>query len=151
MKKNVIILLLALVTLSSYAKTPNGEKVDPRIESKFQKEFGSSVNVSWKVVNDVSIATFTDRGEEKEIFYDGDGEILGLGKNITRNILPETVNRSIMTKFDSGVIQTAYEFKTKDSPTRYYVRVITSRHSIIVSANEFGDIVIIQKERLKRP
>jgi hypothetical protein len=151
MKKNVIIILLVLVTLSLYAKKPNGGKVDPLIESKFKKEFGSSVNVSWKVVNDVSIATFTDQGEEKEVFYDSDGEMLGFGKNIRRVSLPETVNKSIMTRFNSGVIQTAYEFKTKDSPTCYYVRVLTPRYAAIVSANEFGDIVIIQKERMKRP
>jgi hypothetical protein len=151
MKKNVIILLLTLITLNLYAKSPNGEKVDPLIERKFKKEFGSSVNVSWKVVNDVSIAAFTDQGEEKEVFYDSDREIIGLGKNLRRNFLPETVTRAIMTKFDSGIIQTVYEFKTKDSPTSYYVRVITPRYSTIVSANEFGDIVVIQKERLKRP
>ena len=150
MKKNLIFLLLTLVTFNLYAKSSNGEKVDPLIEAKFKKEFGSSVNVSWKIVEDVSIAMFTDQGVEKEIFYDLDGEILGLGKNIKRNLLPETVSRSIKTRFNAGVIQTVYEFKAKVSPTRYYVIVITPRYARIVSADEFGNITIVKKEKLKR-
>ena len=44
MKKNVIILLLTLLIISLYAKKPDGNKVDPLIEDKFKKKFGSAVN-----------------------------------------------------------------------------------------------------------
>jgi hypothetical protein len=152
MKKNVIFLLLTLTTFNLYAKSPGGEQVDPFIEAKFKKEFGSSVNVSWKIVEDVSVAIFIDQGgQEKEVFYDTDGEILGLGKDLKRDLLPENVNRSIKTRFNSGIIQTAYEFKSKSSSTRYYVIVITERYAMIVSADEFGGMTIVQKDKLKRP
>jgi len=170
MKKNVIFLLLAFVSLSLfartavggapnpvfgvYARTLNGEKVNPLIEAKFKKQYGSVVNVSWSVIDDMSdvhitIATFTDEGEEKEVYYFDDGEILGIGKSILRDHLPENVTKSINARFSSGVIQTAYEFKERSSSTKYFVRVVTPSHSMIVSANEFGDIRIYQKEKLK--
>jgi hypothetical protein len=151
MKKYVIFLLLTLTTFNLYAKSPGGEQVDPLIEAKFKKEFGSSVNVSWKIVEDVSVAIFIDQGQEKEVFYDSDGAILGLGRDLRRDLLPETVSRSIKTRFNTGIIQTAYEFKSKGSPTRYYVIVITERYAMIVSADEFGGMTIVQKEKLKRP
>lgn len=151
MKKNVIFLLLTLTTFNLFARSPGGEQVDPLIEAKFKKEFGPSVNVSWKIVEDVSVAIFLDQGQEKEVFYDADGEILGLGRDLKRDLLPEAVNRSIKTRFNSGIIQTAYEFKSKSSSTRYYVIVITERYAMIVSADEFGGMTIVQKEKLKRP
>ena len=162
-------LLLALVSLSVFAKTPviklpnpassvfaktvKGDKVSPLIESKFKKQYGNP-NVSWSVVDDASdvritIATFTEQGEQKEVYYYDDGEVYGIGKTIRRDHLPENVTKSISARFTSGVIQTAYEFNERNSPTRYFVRVVTPRHSMIVSANEFGETRVYQKERLK--
>ena len=80
MKKNLIILLLSIISLNVFAKSPTGDKVDPVIESKFKKEFGSNVKVSWEVVQDVSIATYTENGEEKQVYYFSDGEVFGFGK-----------------------------------------------------------------------
>ncbi len=170
MKKNVIFLLLAFLSLSLFAKTPvskspnpvfgvfaktvKGEKVSPLIESKFKKQYGNLVNVSWSVIDDLSgmhitIATFTEDGEEKEVYYYDDGEIFGIGKTIRRDHLPENVTKSITARFSSGVIQMAYEFKERSSSTRYYVRLITPKHTMIVSANEFGETRVYQKEKLR--
>jgi len=169
MKKNVIFLLAVFASLGLFAKTPvnaadpvlgvfaktlKGEKVSPLIESKFKKQYGNPANVSWSVVDDASdvritIATFTEEGEQKEVYYYDDGEVYGIGKTIRRDHLPENVTKSISARFTSGVIQTAYEFNERNSPTRYFVRVVTPRHSMIVSANEFGETRVYQKERLK--
>jgi hypothetical protein len=170
MKKNVIFLLPAFFSLSLFAKTslneapnpvfgvvaktPKGGKVNPVIESKFKQQYGNLVNVSWSIIDDVSdvhitIATFTEDGVESEVYYYDDGEILGVGKSIKRDLLPENVVKSLNARFSSGVIQTAYEFKERSSSTRYYVRLVTPRHTMIVSANEFGDTKVYQKEKLK--
>ena len=170
MKKNVIFLLSAFLSLSLFVKAavneiPNpvfpvfgktlkGEKVSPLIEAKFKKQYGNLINVSWSVVDDLSdvhvtIATFTENAEEKEVYYYDDGEILGIGKNIRRDLLPENVVKSINSRFKAGIIQTAYEFKERSSSTRYFVRVVTPRYSMILSSNEFGDTRVYQKERLK--
>jgi hypothetical protein len=148
MKKNVIFVLLTFVTLSLFAKTTTGDHVDPTIESKFKKTYGPLVNVSWKVIENISIATYTEHGEEKSVYYFDDGEVFGIGKMISRDQLPETVTESIKKRFSDGAIQTAYEFKTADSPTRYYVRVATPRHSLVVSGNEFGNLQVNEKVRV---
>jgi hypothetical protein len=170
MKKNVIFLLSAFLSLSLFAKTPvseapnpvfrvfaktlKGGKVSPLIESKFKKQYGNLANVSWSIIDDqsdvqITIATFTEDGEEKEVYYYDDGEIFGIGKTIRRDLLPENVTKSINARFSSGVIQTAYEFKERSSSTRYFARVITPRHTMIVSANEFGETRVYQKEKLR--
>lgn len=170
MKKNVIFLLSAFLSLSLFAKTPvseapnpifgvfaktlKGDKVSPLIESKFKKQYGNLVNVSWSIVDDLSdvhitIATFTEDGEENEVYYYDDGEILGIGKSIRRDHLPDNVTKSINARFSSGVIQTAYEFKERGSSTRYFIRLITPKHTMIVSANEFGETKVYQKEKLR--
>ena len=99
MKKNVMFLLSALASLSLFAKTsaseapnpffrvfaknPKGEKVSPVIEAKFKKQYGTLANVSWSIVDDMSdvritIATFTEDGEQKEVYYYDDGEVYGM-------------------------------------------------------------------------
>jgi hypothetical protein len=149
MKKNLIILLLALATSNLFAKTPGTGKVDPVVEDNFKKQYGASVNVSWEIMHDISIATFTDQGEEKQVYYFNDGQILGIGKAISRDLLPVMIKRSINQRFDSEAIQTVYEFRSKDAPTSYFIRLVTKNHTRIVSANEFGDIDVVQTARTK--
>ncbi len=149
MKKNVIVLLLALLSLDMYAKTLTGDKVDPLIEHRFQRQFGHIANVSWKVIDDISIATFVDQGQEQQVYYFSDGEIFGFGKTISKDALPVTVANSVSARFNSAIIQTAYQFQTQDAPTRYYMRVVNSRYSMILSTDEFGTVYVERKEKLK--
>ena len=163
MKKNVIFLLLAFVTLNLTARTPaggmdpgpavfakaTGVKVSPLVEAQFKKQYGPLVNVSWKIIEDISIATFNEQGDQRDVFYYGDGETFGFGKPVDTDALPKVVSESFNKRFGQGTIQAVYEFKTSDFPTRYYARVITHRHSVIASATEFGDITVYQKQKIK--
>jgi hypothetical protein len=150
MKKNVIfLLLLTAVTLNVFAKTPTGDKVDPFIEAKFKKEFGSSVDVSWKNVDGIAVATYVDQGTTKDVYYFDNGEILGLGKIVPKNMLPETIKATINDKVSSGIIQTVYEFRETGAPTRYFVTVVSKAYSLIVSANEFGQYEVREKIKNK--
>jgi hypothetical protein len=148
MKRNALLLLLILVTLNLFAKT-NGDKVDPLIENKFRQEFGSSVNVSWKIIDDVSIAMFAEDGQEKEIYYSSEGEIIGFGKTISKDLLPVRISQAIHVKFNSSVIQKIYEYKSQVSPTSYFIRLVSPRFSFVITANEFEEITIIKKEKSK--
>jgi hypothetical protein len=149
MKRNVILLLLTVVTLNLFAKTPSGDKVDPFIEAKFKKEFGSSVNVSWKNVEGISVASFSDQGTTKDVYYFDNGDVLGFGKIIPKNTLPETIKTSINGKFSSGVIQTVYEFRETGAPTKYFVTVVSKTYSSIVATNEFGLFEVREKIKNK--
>ena len=164
MKKNVIFLLLAFVTLNLtartpaggpdpgpavFAKAPTGVKVSPLVEAKFKKQYGPIVNVSWKIIDDISIATFTEQSTQRDVFYYNDGETFGFGKPIDKDLLPKAVSESFNKRFSEGTIQAVYEFKTSDSPTRYYVRIIAPHYSVIASANEFGDITVYQKRKIR--
>jgi hypothetical protein len=164
MKKNVIFLLMAFATLNLTARTPaggtdpgpavfakalSGVKVSPLVEAKFKKQYGPIVNVSWKIIEDISIATFTDQSTQRDVFYYDDGETFGFGKRIGKDELPKAVSGSLDKRFSEGTIQDAYEFKTSDSPTRYYVRIIAGGHSVVASANEFGGITIYERQKIK--
>ncbi|HEV8505482.1 MAG TPA: hypothetical protein VGQ53_08785 [Chitinophagaceae bacterium] len=163
MKKNVMFMLLAFVTLNLTARTPAGGpdpgpavfskssavRVSPLVEARFKKQYGPVVNVSWKVIEDISIATFTEQGTQTDVFYYNDGDTFGYGKSVDKNVLPKAVSGSLNKKFSEGTVQKAYEFKTPDSPTRYYVRVIAPNYSVIASATEFGDVTVYQKQKIK--
>jgi hypothetical protein len=150
MTKKIIFLLLTVATLNTYAKTASASNVDPFVENKFKKEFGSSLNVSWEVIHDMYVATFIEKGERKQVYYNSDGEIWAFGKPLSKEQLPETAARLIKERFASGFIVSVYELQTDSSPTRYIVRLITNRHQLIVSSNEFGRVEILQKKKIKK-
>lgn len=144
-----MLLLLLVVTINLFAKDPTGGKVDPLIERKFQQEFGPEVKASWQTVEGIFVATFVDsHGQEKQAYYYEDGTILGRGKAIDKNLLPESTSRQINERFNPIVIQTVYEFRSIDSPVRYFVRLVNKHFFMIVSANEFGDVYVVKKERV---
>ena len=151
MKKNLIVLLLSFVTVNLFASNPTGGKVDPVIESKFKQEFGPEVKASWENVEGVYVATFVDsKGQEKQAYYYEDGTILGRGKSINKDLLPEAAAKAINEKFNPIVVQTVYEFRSIDSPTRYFVRLVNNHFFMIISVNEFGDVYVAKKERVNR-
>ena len=119
------------------------------IEAKFKRQYGPVVNVSWKIIEEVSIATFIEQGIQRDVFYYNDGETFGFGKPVDKNTLPKVVNGSLTKRFSEGIVQAAYEFKTPDSPTRYYVRIVAPNYYVVASATEFGDITIYQKQKIK--
>ena len=164
MKKNVIFMLVAFVTLNLsartpaggsdpvaavFAKGPTGEKVPASIEAKFKKQYGSVIAVSWKVIDDISVATFNEEGVERDVYYYNDGETYGFGKLVDKDVLPKVVKESFTERFRNGVLQAVYEFKTLNSPTRYYIRVVAPNYFAIASATEFGDMTVYQKEKIK--
>jgi len=164
MKKNVFFMLMAFVALNVsartlagdpdpvlgvFAKAPSGDKVSPLVEAKFKKQYGPVVNVSWKIIEDISIATFTEQDGQRDVFYYSDGETFGFGKLIDKSLLPKSVTGLLKNRFKEGVVQALYEFKTTDSPTKYYVRVIAPGYVVIASATEFGDVTVYQKEKIK--
>ena len=150
MKKNVILVLLTVVvTLNLFAKSPNGDKVDPFIEAKFKKEFGSAVDVSWKNVEGIAVATFSDQGTTKDVYYFDNGDVLGFGQIVPRNALPETIKASINEKFSSALVQTVYEFKETGAATKYFVTVVSKTYSLIIAANEFGQFEVREKIKNK--
>jgi hypothetical protein len=149
MKRHLIFLLLTLATINLFAKTPGGGNVNPLIEAKFQQEFGTSIKVSWQVIDDISVATFVEQGREKQVYYFSDGQVLGFGKVVDREALPEAARKSINERFNSAIIQSVYEFVSNDAPTRYFVYVYTERHFRIVAVNDFGDIQVYKKVGIK--
>jgi len=164
MKKNAILLLMAFATLSLTARTPAGgpdpgpavfskasmgATVSPLIQAKFKRQYGQIVNVSWKVVDEISIARFTEEGAQTDVFYYNDGETFGFGKVVDKSVLPKVVSKSLNNRFNGATIQETYEFKTPEAPTRYYVRVIAPGYFAVASATEFGDVTVYQKEKIK--
>ncbi len=146
MKKYVFVLGLALISVSVFAGK-GGDKVDRIIEEKFHKQFGTTLAVTWKIINDISIASYTEQGEQKQAFYFNDGELFGLGKNIKLNELPVSVRENFANRFSEANVLRSYEFKTANSPTRYFLEVLRNKKLLVVSANEFGDFRIEQKTR----
>ena len=107
-------------------------------------------NVSWKIINDISIATFTEQNTQRDVFYYNDGETFGFGKPIDKRRIAESSKRITEQTIERRTIQAAYEFKTSDSPTRDYVRIIARQSSLVIaSANEFGDITVNQRQKIK--
>ena len=140
--------LLVLVTVNVFANDVTGGKVDPYIENKFKEQYGSSMSVTWKVVEDVSIATFIEHGREKQVYYFNDGQMFGFGAAISRSSLPAAVEKSINNRFASPEIQVVYEFRPNDAPTQYFVQLRTKRHLMIVAANEFGALDVRKKTKI---
>ena len=83
--KSLIIAAAMFVSLSAFA---GREKVNEKVLNAFNTEFVNAQAVEWTISSDYYKASFEMNGQRVFAFYNTDGELMGLTRNISSSQLP---------------------------------------------------------------
>jgi len=157
MKKNIVILGALVVCLcSAYAQ--ESVQVTESIANSFEREYPGALNVDWTKTGTTTIAQFTYQSNFWIAYYKGDGEKIASGRKIAEmDQLPLNVQQGILKaravqekKF--GALQASYAIEMiKEGATRYYLPMENGRVSLVLSADNSGDVVIAKKHMKPGP
>lgn len=140
MKKIILMLAITISTLSAFA----GEEVNPRVLASFKNEFASAKEVAWTVTADYFKAEFTFNGQYVNAFYNTDGELMGLTRNITSLELPMNLQASLKKSYEDFWISDLFEI-TRSNITGYYITLENADSKIVLKATAGEDWSIYKK------
>ena len=104
MKNSLLLLPLLLVAISITTFARLNNKVDPRAEQAFKKEFVGASNVTWTTTGNFLKASFVWADHQAVAYYNNDAEFVACVRGLFFNQLPLTVIRSMERHFKNAFI-----------------------------------------------
>jgi len=158
MKKNIVILGALVFCVCSSAYAQESVQVAESIANRFEREYPGAVNVDWKKTDNATVAQFSYHNNFWIAYYKGDGERVASGRKIAElDQLPLKVQLGIHKAIANlekkfGALQASYAIEIiKEGATRYYLAMENGRVSLVLSADNSGDVVITKKHMKPGP
>jgi hypothetical protein len=135
MKK--IIIMLA-ITISSLAVFAGEENVNKRVLNAFSEEFAGAKDVKWTTNETFSKASFVFNGQYVYAFYQLDGELLAMTRNISSVDLPIKLQSSLKKGYEGYWISDLFEISNNDG-TNYYITMENADSKIVLKSTSGGN------------
>ena len=143
MKKVIMLLAITISTLSAFATE---EKVNQKVLHAFQSEFTSAKDVKWVTTPDYFKAEFLFNDQHVSAFYNTDGELLGITRNITSLDLPMNLQTGLKKSYADFWISDLFEVTRSDS-TGYYITLENAESVIVLKASADNEWSVFKKTR----
>ena len=133
MKRLVVTLTIALslISLSSFA---NGEDVSPRAVESFNSSFKNATEVKWTVTDNYYKADFALSGQYISAFYDTQGKMIAMTRNISSLQLPIVLQADLKKNYDNYWISDVFEMANEEG-TSYYITLETADTQLVLKSN----------------
>ncbi|MFN2458700.1 MAG: hypothetical protein ABR502_10890 [Chitinophagaceae bacterium] len=140
-------LFIALTILASvFTKTfAADEKIAPRVLKSFQETFVNAKEVDWSSTATYYKAQFSLNDQIISAFYDMEGVLIGLTRNITTVQLPVSLQATLKKNYQQYWISELFEV-SNDEGTQYYVTMETADVKVILKASPNSNWGIYQKQ-----
>jgi hypothetical protein len=134
MKRLLLTLTIAL-SLISFSSFANGEDhdVSPRAIQSFNSSFKNVSEVYWTITNNYYKVNFAMNGQYVSAFYDADGKMIALTRNISSLQLPIALQAQLKKNYDCYWISDVLESATEDG-TSYYITLETADTQLILKS-----------------
>lgn len=134
MKRLLVILTVALsfVSFSSFA---NGEdEVSPTVVNSFNSSFKSATEVKWTITDNYFKADFALNGQNVSAFYDVEGTMIALTRNISSLQLPIALQADLKRGYDAYWISDVMEV-ANEAGTSYYITLENADTQLILKSD----------------
>jgi hypothetical protein len=134
MKKIIIMLAITISSLSVFA---GEENVNTRVLNAFSREFAGAKDVKWTTNETFSKASFVFNGQYVYAFYQLDGELLAMTRNISSLDLPINLQTSLKKGYEGYWISDLFEVSNNEG-TNYYITMENADSKIILKSTDAG-------------
>lgn len=145
MKKIFVTIAVVLlgISITSAAET---SPIDPRIISKFEKDFSFATNAKWQVKEDLAQVRFLINDQPVTAWYNSDAELVIIARDILYNHLPISITSSLEKKYAGADFYNIIEV-THNNQLHYQVTAETKKKTLVLKATPDGKIEV--KKRIK--
>ncbi|MBO9199967.1 MULTISPECIES: hypothetical protein [Niastella] len=146
MKNKILIGIFVLLTSISSAFANGKEEVNERIIKSFEKEFAGAQNVQWLTTKDFVKVTFILNEQVVYAFYEQNGNLLGVTRNIVSGQLPISLLTDLKKNYSTHWITDLFEMASNHENV-YYVTLENSDQKLVLKSNGTTGWEVFRKER----
>jgi len=131
MKRLLVTLTIALsfISLSSFAN----DEVSPRAIKSFNSSFKNATEVKWTITDDYYKADFALNGQYVSAYYDTEGKMMALTRNISSLQLPIALQAELKKGYDAYWISDVMEV-ANETGTSYYITLETADTQLVLKS-----------------
>jgi hypothetical protein len=133
MKRILFTLTLAL-SLISFSSFANPAEVAPAALESFETSFKQAKNVSWTVTDRYFKASFQLNGQFIAAYYDAEGKMIGMMRNISSLQLPLGLQAELKKKYEHLWISDLFEMANEEGTT-YYITLENADTQVVLKSN----------------
>jgi hypothetical protein len=130
MKKIILTLAIAISSIAAFA---GNETVSSNVVNAFNKEFTGAKDVQWTSGKDCFKASFVYNSQHVIAFYNLDGELMGMSRNISSLDLPIMLQTSLKKDYTGYWISDLFEVSNADGTT-YYITMEKADGQVILKS-----------------
>jgi hypothetical protein len=146
MKNKILIGVFVLLTSISSAFANGKEEVNERIIRSFEKEFAGAQHVQWVSTKDFVKVTFTLNEQVVYAFYEQNGNLLGVTRNIVSSQLPINLLTDLKKNYSTHWITDLFEMASNNENV-YYVTLENGDQKLILKSSGTTSWEVYRKER----
>lgn len=135
--KKIVVVLVLLITMGAGSAFANEEKVSPRALASFNEEFSNVQDVSWQTGDNYYRAAFTMNEQKIFAYYNLDGELMSVTRNISSLQLPITLFSELKNEYGNYWISDLFEVSNSDG-LHYYVTLENADTKIMLLSSNGG-------------
>ena len=138
MKKILLsIATVLMLGVSAFAAGNNDGITNELAVRSFKKDFANAKNIVWEQKEAYTKATFSLNGQVLFAYYNNNGDLQAVVRNITSAQLPINLLTSLKNEYNDCWITDLFEMSANDDTT-YYVTLETSEKKIVLKSTGSG-------------
>ncbi len=140
-------MLLALVVLvSSLAVNAEEKNVNEKVLTAFKTEFTTASQVEWTTGPNYYKASFVFNDKHVFAFYNAEGSLLGLTRNITLSELPLKLQTDLKKNYESYWISDLFE-AAREEGTSYFLTLEDADTRLVLKASADNSWTVYEKTK----
>jgi hypothetical protein len=143
--KTVLTAIVMLLSISSFAKGPEPEKVTPVVKAAFESDFSKATLVKWEKTDEFYFASFLLNNVKTDAAYTETGELLGTSRKILAEQMPLSVSIALADNYDGYEVDKSVVELTFAGVTRYYVTVSNKTQTVKLKCYSSGELEVESK------
>jgi len=130
---SIATLLMMGVSVSAFAAKNDDGAVNQLAVRSFKKDFNGASNIIWEQRDTYTKATFSLHGQVLFAYYNGNGDLQAVVRNITSDQLPISLLSSLRKEYGNCWISDLFEI-VSDDQTSYYVTLEDSDKKVVLKS-----------------
>jgi len=130
---SIATMLMMGVSVSAFAAKNDDGIVNQLAVRSFKKDFNGASNIIWEQRDTYTKATFSLHGQVLYAYYNGNGDLQAVVRNITSDQLPINLLSSLKKEYGNCWISDLFEI-VSDDQTSYYVTLEDSDKKVVLKS-----------------